>query len=62
MGYDSFESLAERNLETDVPFEPTYSREEFKRRIERDGRIRGLETMWMCGDGSGITVRESAST
>jgi PAS domain S-box-containing protein len=59
LGFDSFEDLADRNLEG-AGFEPTYSREEFKQRIERDGQIIGLESPWTIVDGSVRFIRENA--
>jgi PAS domain S-box-containing protein len=59
LGYESFAQLAERNLETDG-FGLEYRRDEFKRRLERDGRIVGLEARWQTRDGRTLFVRESA--
>jgi two-component system cell cycle sensor histidine kinase/response regulator CckA len=59
LGYDSFEELGGRNLETSG-FEPEYPRREFRARLERDGLIVGLETIWVRRDGSRMWVRESA--
>jgi two-component system cell cycle sensor histidine kinase/response regulator CckA len=60
LGFSSFEELAGRNLETEGAFEPSYSRESFKERIERDGAIKGLECVWRRKDGSRLFVRENA--
>ncbi len=59
LGYDSFNELAKRNLEKDG-FEPSYSRKDFRDRIEREGVVIGLESAWLRKDGSVIYVRESA--
>jgi PAS domain S-box-containing protein len=59
LGYESFARLAERNLET-AGSGPEYRRDEFKRRLERDGRIVGLEARWQTRDGRTLFVRESA--
>lgn len=59
LGYDTFEQMASRNLEQDG-FEPTYSRSEFRSRLEKDGVIIGLESAWVRKDGATIFVRESA--
>jgi PAS domain S-box-containing protein len=59
LGYDSFAQLAQRNLETDGSG-PEYKRDEFKRRLERDGRIVGLEVRWQTRDGRTLFIRESA--
>ncbi len=59
LGYDSFEELVKRNLESGG-FEPGYSRRQFRERLERDGVISGLETAWTRKDGSVMFARESA--
>jgi PAS domain S-box-containing protein len=59
LGYSSFEELAERNL-NHAGFEPGYERCEFKERIERDGAVGGLESVWKRKDGTVMSVRESA--
>ncbi|MBN2137733.1 MAG: PAS domain S-box protein [Sedimentisphaerales bacterium] len=59
LGYDSFEELAERNLEAEG-FEPEYSRADFKKQIESRGQVMGLESAWTRHDGSILHVRESA--
>lgn len=59
LGFETFESLATRNLETEET-EADYERSEFRRQIETDGRVRGLEAVWSRHDGSKIYVRENA--
>jgi len=59
LGYSSFEELAQRNLEEEG-YEPKYSRSVFKERIERDGRIVGLESAWVRRDGSTVFVIENS--
>jgi PAS domain S-box-containing protein len=59
LGYDSFAQLAKRNLEADGSG-PDYRRDEFKRQLERDGRIVGLEVGWQTRDGRTLFVRENA--
>jgi PAS domain S-box-containing protein len=59
LGYASFEELAARDL-SQVGYEPTYPREEFKRRMEREGEIRGFESGWIARDGRTVLVRENA--
>ncbi|UCG41768.1 MAG: PAS domain S-box protein [candidate division WOR-3 bacterium] len=59
LGYSSFGELQSRNLEQEG-FHPGYSREGFKRRIEREGKIMGLESEWTREDGSTVYVRENA--
>ncbi len=59
LGYASFEELAQRNLEKEG-YEPKYDRKMFRQKIEKDGKIHGLESAWMKKDGSFIYVSESA--
>jgi PAS domain S-box-containing protein len=59
LGYQDFESLATRNLE-EKGFEPSYQRRVFCDRMEREGKVIGLESAWTKQDGSVIFVRESA--
>jgi PAS domain S-box-containing protein len=59
LGFDSLEELAKRNLELDG-FESGYSRIEFKNKIEIEGEIIGLESVWLKKDGTPIYVSENA--
>jgi len=59
LGYESFSALAERNLE-ESGFEPSYSRSAFRKALEDQGTIRGLESAWTRRDGSSVIVLESA--
>ena len=59
LGFSSVEELMSVNLEAD-DFWPSYPREEFKRRLEEEGEIRGLEAVWRRRDGTEIYVRENA--
>lgn len=59
LGYNSFEQLANRNLNIEG-FEPNYSREDFKQRLEVEGEIKGFESAWTRTDGSTVFIRESA--
>ena len=59
LGYDSFEELAQRNLEEDG-YEPETPRLEFKERIERLGSFVGRESAWKRRDGTTLHVRENA--
>jgi PAS domain S-box-containing protein len=58
LGYTSFEEFSSRNLEN-VP-DSTYSRQDFKERLERDNKITGLEVEWRKKDGTPLFVRENA--
>ena len=60
LGFESFEKLAQRNLD-EQGYEPEYSRREFRERMERDGQVVGLETAWARRDGTSVYVRESAT-
>ncbi len=59
LGYESFEELAQRDLESEG-YHPDYPRSAFKRRIEEEGRVTGLEAAWQRKDGSTLFVRENA--
>ncbi len=59
LGYRSFDELSRLDLETDG-FHPDGSRQEFKRRLETEGSVQGLESAWARADGSTVFVRESA--
>lgn len=59
LGYNSFDELKEKDIEKGE-FDPTYSRSEFKRIIEKQGEIQGLESLWKRQDGKLIHIRENA--
>ena len=59
LGFDSFDELAQLDLERDV-CGPRYRRAEFKQRIASDGQIVGLEAEWCRKDGHTVFVRENA--
>ena len=59
LGYESFAALARRNLE-ESGFEPEYPRSAFRKTLEQEGQIHGLEAAWTRSDGSVVFVRESA--
>ncbi|TET77171.1 MAG: HD domain-containing protein [Candidatus Cloacimonadota bacterium] len=59
LGYSSSEALVQLNLEGEE-YPPEYPRSEFKQRINRKGKILGLESTWTRKDGKQIFVRESA--
>ncbi len=59
LGYDSFEDLAQLNLE-DHENHTGFSRAEFVRQIEEQGEVLGLESAWKRRDGSLIYIRENA--
>ena len=59
LGFDSFEQLANRNLEHEG-YEPDYPRSKFLETIEKDGKIIGLESAWNRRNGNVLYVRESA--
>ncbi len=61
LGYSSFEEVANRNLESN-DLEPTYNRSVFKQRLEKEGKVIGLESAWIKRDGSKLFVCESAVT
>ena len=59
LGYSSYHQLASHNLESDY-FDASYSRNQFKECIEREGVVKGLEAAWTKRDGSQVFVRENA--
>ncbi len=59
LGFATFEELTARNLETEGT-EADYTREEFRRRLETEGFVRGLEAVWVRKDGRKIFARENA--
>ncbi|MFA6484470.1 MAG: PAS domain-containing protein, partial [Bacteroidales bacterium] len=59
LGYDTFENLAQRNLEKDG-FEHEYQRSEFREHLERNGYVIGLESVWKKNDGTTVFIRENA--
>jgi PAS domain S-box-containing protein len=59
LGYSSFAELSRRDLERGE-FEPRYSRARFREKIEQEGEIIGLESMWIKRDGTALFVRENA--
>ena len=59
LGYDTFEQLAERNLEVGGEA-AAYQRTDFKARLEAAGELRGLEAVWTRRDGQPVFVCENA--
>jgi PAS domain S-box-containing protein len=59
LGFDSFEQLASRNLGHEG-YEPSYPRSKFLNKIEKEGKIIGLESAWTQKNGNTLFVRESA--
>lgn len=58
LGYSSFEELASRNLEREG-FDINYPRSQFKKLLDQEGEISGLESAWVKRDGSVVFVLES---
>jgi len=59
LGYDTFEELVQRNQAQDL-YASENGRQEFQNRIDRDGEVRSLESIWKCKDGSFLNVLENA--
>ncbi len=59
LGYSSFEELAKRNLEEEG-YEAGYPRLDFKKQLEAEGQIIGLESSWKRKDGTTMFFRENA--
>lgn len=59
LGFDRFEDVARRDLNREG-YAPGYSRRDFVERIERDGRVVAMESVWRRRDGTAVHVLESA--
>ena len=59
LGFDSFDDLAKRNLEYEG-YENKVERTKFRKKIERDGSVIGLESIWRTKDGRSVIVNENA--
>jgi PAS domain S-box-containing protein len=59
LGFTSFAELAKKNVGKDF-WAISYSRAAFIAQLERDGEIKGLESLWVKKDGAPIHVRENA--
>lgn len=59
LGFDSFEDLAQRNLEVEG-FEKDEQRKEFREKIEKDGSINSFESVWKTKTGNPVFVNENA--
>ena len=59
LGYSSFEELARQDLENESR-QHGYAREAYRRKIDRDGRIVGQESVWKRSNGTLVHVRENA--
>jgi len=59
LGFDSFEELAQRNLEKEG-YEDEGERRKFRESIEKDGTVIGLESVWKTKNGQSVFVSENA--
>ncbi|MGD0077360.1 MAG: PAS domain S-box protein [Sedimentisphaerales bacterium] len=59
LGYNSFDELSRVNLEKEG-IDPSTPRSTFKQRMERDGFVSGIESIWLRRDGSRLYVLENA--
>ena len=59
LGYASFEELSAVNLETH-DYHPEYPRHRFRKLIERDGEIKGMESFWKRPDNTLAYIRKNA--
>jgi PAS domain S-box-containing protein len=60
LGYDSFEQLRHRPNATRRHYADPARQEEFRRAVEREGRIDDFVSEWLTRDGESIFVREQA--
>ena len=59
LGYSSLEEFATRDLEREAVY-VSYDRATFKRLMEQNGEVRGLESTWRRRDGTIIYMNENA--
>ncbi len=59
LGYESFEEVARLDLEKEG-IDVATPRSVFKRRVEKEGRVIGMESVWIRKDGTKLFVCESA--
>jgi PAS domain S-box-containing protein len=59
LGFSSVEELKSRNLEREG-FERFSPRSQFKEKIDKNGNVAGVESVWIRGDGKLIHVKENA--
>lgn len=60
LGYSSLKELAAKNLEKDEFYTNSSPRGLFKDLLEKEGEIKGFETVWLRKDLSEVNVRENA--
>jgi len=60
LGYETFEELAASDLDGEG-YHPEYPRSTFKERLDKEGRIVGLESAWTGKGGFTVYVRENAT-
>jgi len=58
--YNSFEELAEIDIEEKGYGESNITRKQFKETIEKDGQVIGFEATWVCKDGRDVFIRENS--
>jgi len=61
LGYKSYKELSKRNLENKEWYHPKYPRSDFKKNLEHEGHVIGLESAWTRKDGSTIFIRENVT-
>ncbi|MCS7240565.1 MAG: PAS domain S-box protein, partial [Candidatus Bipolaricaulota bacterium] len=59
LGFSSFAELAQHNLE-ELAQVSGYPRARFRELMEKEGRVQGFESMWVCRDGRRLWMRENA--
>ncbi|MHC4680848.1 MAG: PAS domain-containing sensor histidine kinase, partial [Planctomycetota bacterium] len=59
LGFSSFDELSRRDLEKEG-YGQQYPRSAFKKHLERQGKVVGLESAWLRSDGTMLYVCESA--
>ncbi len=61
LGYESTEELMRRGLGSNL-FEPSYERTLFKNILKKEGKIKGLESVWTLHNGKKLNIRENVVT
>jgi PAS domain S-box-containing protein len=59
LGFSSFQELSHRNVEK-AGFAPGYPRSVFKKLVEKEGKVIGLESAWKRRDGTTLFIIENA--
>jgi len=59
LGYNSIDEISDVNLEEGLT--QVKKRDEFRKKLERDGKLKGWEDTWITKDGKKLYIRESSN-